>query len=159
MTDDRTGYARPSSAANSAVSLLVLWTVVVWAGRVRNVNADPALEGWGYWSPLLLSASFLVLSVVTAGALVRRWRHPYQERAARSLSFAVRVLAGWTTAVWILRAGDIALGGDHEAAFIAVHVVLAAVSIGLAGWAVAMDRKVRTNEHTSALTASQQSMA
>ena len=45
------------------MSLLVLWTVVVWGGRVRNVNADPALEGWGYWSPMLLSASFLVLAV------------------------------------------------------------------------------------------------
>mgnify|MGYP006946509410 CR=1 FL=1 len=159
MTDDRTGYARPSSAANSAVSLLVLWTGVVWGGRVRNVNADPALADWGYWSPMLLSASFLVLAVAVVVALVRRWRHPHHEREARSLSLAVQLLAGWTTAVWIVRAGDIAFGGDHEAAFIAVHVGLAAVSIGLAAWAVVMDRKVRMNEHTRALTASQQSMS
>ena len=39
-------------------------------------------------------------------------------------------LAGWTVAVWIVRTVGIATG-DHDAAFIAVHVVLAVVSIAL----------------------------
>jgi hypothetical protein len=37
----------------------------------------------------------------------------------------------WTTVVWVVRAGDIALGRDHEVAFVVVHVVLAVVSISL----------------------------
>lgn len=41
-------------------------------------------------------------------------------------------LAVWTTGVWIVRAGDIVLGGDHEVGFVVVHVVLAVVSIALA---------------------------
>ena len=85
-----------------------------------------------------------------------RKRLPFGRAAAIAASV---VLAGWTTVVWVVRAADIALGGDHEAAFIAVHVVLAVVSTGLAAWAVITDRKVRTSEHTSALTASQEHMA
>jgi hypothetical protein len=159
MTDPRTGYARPSSAANSSVLVLVLWSWFVWGGRIRNVNEDATLQGWGYWGPMLLSVSFTLMAVVVVAMLWRRWRHPHAQAQARALSLSVQVLAGWTTVVWVVRAADIALGGDHEAAFVAVHVVLAAVSIGLAAWAVTTDRKVRSAEHTSALTASQENMA
>ncbi len=159
MTDRRTGYARPSSAANSSVLVLVLWSWFVWGGRIRNVNEDATLEGWDYWGPMLLSLSFTLMAIVVMAMLWRRWRHPHAESQARALSLAVQVLAGWTTLVWVVRAADIAFGGGHEAAFIAVHVVLAAVSIGLAAWAVTMDRKVRSFEHTSALTASQEHMS
>ena len=86
-------------------------------------------------------------------------RRGHRAVACAALSLAVQVLAGWTTVVWVVRAADIAFGGGHEAAFIAVHVVLAAVSIGLAAWAVTTDRKVRAVEHTSALTASQEHMS
>jgi len=44
---------------------------------------------------------------------------------------AVRVAAAWTVGVWAVRGVQIALA-DHEAAFIVVHLVLAAVSIALA---------------------------
>ena len=80
---------------------------------------------------------------------VRIWRF------GRALTAAVTALSAWTTVVWIVRAADIAFGGGHEAAFVAVHVVLAAVSIGLAVWALTTDRRTRAVEHTSALTASQ----
>jgi hypothetical protein len=159
MTDERTGYARLSSAASSSVLALVVWGWFVWGGRIRNVNADPTLRGGDYWGPMLLSTSFVLMGAVVAVLLWQRRQHPRSERRAAALTVAVRVLAGWTTAVWVVRAGDIALGGDHPAGFIAVHVVLAAVSIGLSAWAVAMDRKVRSGEHTTALTASQQTMS
>lgn len=159
MTDERTGYARPTSAANTSVALLVLWTLFVWGGRIRNVNADGALDGRDYWGPMLLSVSFLALAIAVVVMLVRRWRDPHAAGPAAALTVAVRLLAGWTTAVWVVRAGDIALGGDHEVGFVVVHVVLAAVSIGLAAWAVVMDRRARTLEHTNALTASQELMS
>jgi hypothetical protein len=155
MTDDRTGYARPTSAANTSVTLLVVWSWFVWGGRIRNLGADSSLQGWDRWGPLLLSVSFVVLAAVVLAMLVRRWRHPHGDAEARALTAAVTALSAWTTVVWIVRAADIAFGGGHEAAFVAVHVVLAAVSIGLAVWALTTDRRTRAVEHTSALTASQ----
>ena len=55
-------------------------------------------------------------------------------------------LAVWTVAVWAVRAVGIAFA-DHAAAFIAVHLVLAAVSTVLAGLAV---REQRTGSVLSA---------
>jgi hypothetical protein len=155
MTDDRGAYSHPTSAVNTSIGLLVLWTWFVWGGRIRNVLSDASLEGWGMWGPLLLSVSFVALSIVVAVLLVRRWRHGAGSSSAEALSRALLALAGWTTVVWVVRALDIALTSDRGAAFVAVHVALAVVSIGLSAWAVTADRKVRMFEHTSALTASQ----
>ena len=105
------------------------WTLLVWGGRIRNAVADPALDAGGRTGPLLLSLSFVLPALVLAVVLVLQWRGG---PAARTVP-AVTALAGWTTAVWVLRAGDIALGGDHEVGFVVVHVVLAVVSITL-GW-------------------------
>lgn len=93
---------------------LPLWTLAVWGGRIRNaVDGD---EGAG---PVLLALTFVLLAV--AALLDRR---------------AAYVLAGWTIAVWVVRIVDIAILSDRGAAFIAVHLVLAAVSVGLAAWTV-----------------------
>jgi hypothetical protein len=51
----------------------------------------------------------------------------------------VLALAGWTTVVWAVRATGIATA-DHDGAFVAVHLVLAAVSIVLAVLAVREQR-------------------
>jgi hypothetical protein len=47
----------------------------------------------------------------------------------------VLALAAWTTGVWVVRSIGIATA-DHDGAFIAVHLVLAVISIGLAVLAV-----------------------
>ena len=52
------------------------------------------------------------------------------------------LLAGWTVAVWVVRAVDIAALSDHDTAFVVVHLVLAAVSIALSVW-VARDLSPR----------------
>lgn len=97
-------------------AVLAVWTLVVWAGRIRNaVTAD---EGIG---PVLLAVTFVALAVAV---LVTRGARP-----------AVLALAAWTTGVWAVRAVDIALLSDHEAAFVVVHVVLAVVSVALSAWA------------------------
>jgi hypothetical protein len=46
-----------------------------------------------------------------------------------------RAFAAWTVAVWVVRSVGIATA-DHDASFIAVHLVLAAISISLsaAAW-------------------------
>lgn len=91
---------------------LACWTLFVWLGRVRNAVA--AEEGAG---PIVLSATFLALAVAVL--------------ATRGRREVVLALAGWTVAVWAVRAVDIALLSDHDAGFVAVHLVLAAVSVAL----------------------------
>lgn len=108
------------------VVALVAWTFLVWTTRISNVWGDDDLTDGEKWGRTGLAMSFTVLGVAVAVALWRRaaWLRP-----------AVVVLAGWTSAVWIVRAFGIATG-DHEAAFVAVHVVLAVVSIMLSALAV-----------------------
>ena len=71
-------------------------------------------------------SSFTVLALAVGHAVYRRtsWLVP-----------VVRMLAGWTIAVWLVRSIGIATA-DHDAAFIVVHLVLAAISVTLAALAV-----------------------
>jgi hypothetical protein len=115
----------PSSRPPIVVAL-VGWTALVWTTRIGNIWRDHALDRGEKVGRTLLALSFTALAAVVLVALVRR---------AGWLAAAVGALAGWTTAVWIVRSVGIATG-DHEAAFIAVHLVLAAVSIGLSALAL-----------------------
>ncbi len=130
--------SRSLRRARVALGALVVWTVFVWTGRIRNALADPDLEGAQRMWPLLLAASFLVPAVLLAFAWVGsrrsgRWIDPWA-------SLLVRVLASWTVGVWLLRVADIALGGDWSIGFVVVHSVLGVVSIVLAVWAAVTDR-------------------
>ena len=109
-----------------AVIALVAWTFLVWTTRIRNIWTDDALSGGEQWSRTALAASFTLLALWVSVALVRR--SPRRRTA-------VVALAAWTVGVWIVRAVGIA-GADHDAGFIAVHLVLAAVSIALSALAV-----------------------
>lgn len=97
-----------------AVYALVAWTLLVWTTRVRNILSDD-----GGLPDLLLP---LALTALAAFALVDRRR-------------GVPALAGATVAVWAVRV-PLILVRDHSAAFVAVHLVLAVVSVSLAVWAV-----------------------
>lgn len=105
---------------------LVAWTLLVWTTRISNIWSDEALSDGEKWGRTGLALSFTVLAVGVAVALWRRatWLRP-----------AVVALAGWTVAVWVVRSVGIATG-DHDVAFVVVHLVLAVVSMGLAGAAV-----------------------
>ena len=111
-----------STRRPSATIALVVWTLLVWTTRIGNIWGDGTLSNGEKWGRTGLALSFTVLAGATAWALWRR---------AAWLRGATLALAGWTVAVWVTRAVGIATG-DHEAAFIAVHLVLAAVSITLA---------------------------
>jgi hypothetical protein len=118
-------HARPEGRQPFTVTLGV-WTLLVWTTRVGNIWGDEDLTTGEKWGRTGLALSFTVLAVAVGYALYRRrqWLGP-----------AVKALAGWTTAVWAVRALGIATG-DHEAAFVAVHLVLALVSVALAVLAV-----------------------
>jgi cobalamin synthase len=109
------------------VAVLVGWTAFVWTTRIGNIWRDHALETGEKIGRTGLALSFTVLAAIVLVAYVRR---------DRWLRMAVLALAGWTTGVWIVRTVGIATG-DHGGGFIAVHAVLAVVSIALAAMAVA----------------------
>lgn len=119
------------------------WTLFVWVGRLRNLAAEPgSVFDASRWS-LVGSIAFTVLGLAVLGAAVLRWTG----RSGRLLTSAVGALAVVTVGVWVLRAVDIALG-DHRIGFIAVHLVLAAVSIGLAVAAVTAIRRAGASAET-----------
>ena len=90
--------------------LLAGWTVLIWIGRVRNI-----IEADGAAVELLVPLALAVLGVAT-------FARPRQVGP---------VLALVTLAVWLVRV-PLVLVHDHSAAFVVVHLVLAAVSITLA---------------------------
>jgi hypothetical protein len=108
---------------------LVAWTAFVWINRLRNLandteatTADQVVSGG-------LSLVLLWLAVAGALALVVSWRRRWTLDAPQRQ--ALRLLAGATVVVWVIRGVDIVLSG-WDLAFVAVHLVLAGISIALA---------------------------
>jgi hypothetical protein len=101
---------------------LVAWTFFVWTTRIGNIWRDADLDTGEKVSRTGLALSFTLLALAVVGAL---WRG-----SARTRLVAVGALAGWSTAVWIVRDARI-LVADHEVGFKVVHTVLAVVSIVL----------------------------
>lgn len=107
---------------------LVGWSAFVWGNRLNNLVADDATAGeWAVSGSL--SAVSLVLALGAAVVAVQAWRRswPTPTAGARRL---LRVLAWWSIGVWVVRGLDIALDW-RSVGFVVVHLVLAAVSIGL----------------------------
>jgi hypothetical protein len=117
------------------------WTLLVWATRIDNIWADAVLTTGGKVWRTLLAGSFVVVGLAVAAVAVRTWR-----AGAGPIDRAVVGAAlGWTVAVWAVRATGIALG-DHDRAFVVVHLALALLSTVLA-WAAW--RAVTTTSPTS----------
>jgi len=111
--------------------LFGLWTLFVWGGRLRNLNTDPGgFAEASRWS-LVGSVLFTILGLAVVGAAILRRVRAGSRMTSVAASTALTALAALTVTVWVVRAVDIAIG-DHSVGFIAVHVVLAVVSIGLA---------------------------
>jgi hypothetical protein len=119
----------PSRRLPATIALAV-WSLLIWTTRIRNIWTDDELSTGEHWGRTALALSFTGLALVVGYAVYRR---------ATWLPKAVHALAGWTIAVWVVRSIGIATA-DHDGAFIAVHLVLAAISIALAGLAA---REVR----------------
>jgi len=109
-----------------ATIALCVWTLLVWTTRIGNIWGDDELTSGEKWGRTGLALSFTALALAVGYAVYRRvpWR-----------GLAVRALAGWTVGVWVTRSFGIATG-DHDTAFVAVHLVLAVVSIALSVLAV-----------------------
>ena len=114
-----------------SVGAFLVWTIFVWGiVRVRNIMGDADLSTSERTWPLILAATLwvpaAVLLVTLLVTLLRK--RPF----AQAATIGVAVLGVWTTLVWMVRAFDIALVSNRELPFIAVHLVLAVISVALA---------------------------
>lgn len=143
--------ASPTGAAGSVgavtrrrpaavVAAFAPWTVFVWGTRIRNVVGDDGSSALDLAVAVLLTAAGLAVAVLLA-------------RRSPGLPVAVRALAVVTWLVWAVRAVAIATGG-HGAAFVAVHLVLAAVSAALAAAAWSAQSHLRRRNTTASTTVS-----
>ena len=103
----------------------VVWTVLVWIGRIGNVIADDDLSAAGAAWRIAVAVAFVVLGLAVFVARLRG-----ADGATRLLAVLVACTVGW----WLVR-GVGTLVDDDDVGFKVVHTVLMVVSIGLAGWA------------------------
>lgn len=109
-----------------ATIALAVWSLLVWTTRIRNIWTDRELTSGEQWGRTALALSFTVLALAVGHAVYHRssWQRT-----------VVSALAGWTILVWVIRSMGIATA-DHDGAFIAVHLGLAAISVSLAAFAI-----------------------
>ena len=116
--------------------LLVVWSAIVWVGRIRNLIGDDTLVNWDRAWGIVVALLFLVLAAVTATLPLGLWH-----RRPLGSTRLVAIFCLWTIAFWGIRGVGLLLA-DHEAGFKVVHTVLAGVSIGLAVLLQRADRAV-----------------
>ena len=118
--------SRPLRFRHWTVAALGGWTLLVWLTRLRNLVGGDESAWW--WLP--------ALGFLTGGALcLWAWR-----RGGDALVAPVRLFAVAGAAYWVVRSVGI-LVGDHSVGFVAVHLVLAAVSVALSGAVLARLRR------------------
>jgi len=113
-----------------AVAVFAMWTLLVWANRIYNIVAKDGGDG----VDLARAIGFVVVGLVVAVVAVRPMPAPLAHRLVS--------VAGWASiALWATRIVTIPLG-DYSVGFVVVHLVLAAISISLALWAMRSTRSL-----------------
>jgi len=108
---------------------LVAWSVFVWGNRLNNLRTDDSSDTERLAS-LGMSALSLGLAAAALVFVVQAWRGGWSLPTATQRT-VLRVFAGWTMGVWLVRGVGIALDG-RSVPFVVVHLVLAVVSIAIA---------------------------
>jgi hypothetical protein len=111
--------------------VLAAWNLFVWGGRIRNLLAEPGgLAEANRWS-LVGSITFCLLALVVLGLAFgprrRRWS---SEGGGHRERVVAGVMAALGVVVWTYRGVAIA-GAGYSVGFVAVHTVLALVTVGL----------------------------
>ncbi len=98
--------------------MIAIWAAVTWGGRIGLLTGDETLV-----AKARIAVSLLAAAVAVAGLLFRgSWRRP-------AVGFYVAV----TLVVWVTSVISVVSDPASSVAFKGVHLVLAAVSIALAG--------------------------
>ncbi len=103
-----------------AFTVLIGWTLFLWASRTRNVVSNDELLAWGTAWRLGVVVVFVAMAVVALRRSVRNRVLP--------------VLVWWTIGYWLVRGGGIVFNPNHDVSFKVVHSVLMVISIGAAMW-------------------------
>lgn len=113
--------------------LLCGWTLFVWGLRSRNLTDDSVEVGAAEVLPIV---GFVLIGIAL---LLVVWRS--RDRLLQTIEQQLVTLAAVVTGLyWLIRGVEIFFD-DHSAAFIAVHTVLATVSIGLSVWLIMAIRR------------------
>lgn len=118
---------RRAPLRHPAVAAFGAWNALVWLGRIRNILQD---DGLSVSSTALWMIPALVFGLGGVATLVGWWRGDGR-LAPVVTAVAVAVLVYWPVRTVVM------LFGGHDAAFVAVHLVLAVVSVALAAWVLA----------------------
>jgi len=111
-----------------AVAVFAMWTTFVWVNRIYNIVAKDGGDG----VDLARAVAFVVLGVVVAVVAVGPFGPAVVHRVVS--------IAGWASiALWVTRIVTIPMG-DYSVGFVVVHLVLGAVSVALALWAMRTTR-------------------
>jgi hypothetical protein len=115
------------------IVLFLVWTAYVWTTRIVNAwTASDESTGAKVLSSVVASG-LLVLTAFAAAALIKARSRRLDAGQIAFFGWFVRV----TWLVWALRIPQILLDGARDVPFKVVHVVLGAISIGLAALALA----------------------
>lgn len=104
------------------LALAGLWTLVVWATRLRIASSD-AETSWTDWARILVSLIFGLILAALAISLRRGARNKWG--AAAMIGFAL-----WMVIVWVPSLVGV-LAGDQSSAFKLVHSALAMGSLAV----------------------------
>jgi len=104
----------------SWVWALIIWTVLLWLSRLRNVLNNDELTTSGRSVRLGVVVVFVALAALAAYGV--RFRQPR----------LVAMLVVWTTGYWLVRGIGILVDGDYSVGFKAIHTALMVVSLILA---------------------------
>ncbi len=122
------------SKVRIATGVFALVTLLTRVIRIRNVLGDASLEGIARWGWLLLSGVMIGLAVVVIWGSASAISDSSNHKNYRIWANCGYALAAITVGVWVQQLISI-LSEWRSTGFVVVHVVLAAVSIGLASWA------------------------
>lgn len=117
--------ARPSGSADTAVWVVVGWTLFMWATRTRLIFTEKDLSLGDVIVRVLPVFLFVALALTLVAGL--RTGRP-------DLPRLVAVTAVWTSGYWLVRITLIVIH-DHSVGFKAIHVVLAIISTVAVVWA------------------------
>lgn len=117
--------------AMMAGRVLAAWNLFVWGGRIRNLLADPGglaqANRWSLVGSVVFCLLALVVLALAVGGRVGWWSG---ERAGPWEWSVAAAMAAVGVVVWAYRGVAIA-GAGYSFGFVAVHTVLAVVTIGL----------------------------
>ncbi|MEM8922344.1 MAG: hypothetical protein AAGD35_02505 [Actinomycetota bacterium] len=124
---------KPSTMARAALPVIALavWTLLVWANRIRNIVANDSLSGstlfWRLTTAVLFVGAGLLLTVALIWYV--RTRHPFALPVITWIGVSLAVIG---TMFWVIR-GTLIAFGEYDMGFKVIHSVLAVVSVVLGG--------------------------